>query len=63
MARILAEPHPDRATDPIEALLVRITADPLGRLVAAVWRAALRVVVDGQTVARTREALSALLDT
>jgi AcrR family transcriptional regulator len=60
-ARLLAEPHPDGAADPLEELLVRLTGDPLGRLVAAAWRAALAAVADGAGTAETRAALVALL--
>ncbi len=60
-ARLLAEPHPQGAEDPLEVLLVRLTGDPLGRLVAAAWRAALAAVADGAGTGDARGALAALL--
>jgi AcrR family transcriptional regulator len=60
-ARLLAEPDPGGAADPIEALLVRLTGDPLGRLAAAAWRAALSAATNGVTPVRVRTALGRLL--
>jgi len=62
-ARLLGEPRPGGDEDPIEALLERAldaNGAPLGRLLAAAWRAALLAVIDGLPVAETRDALEAL---
>jgi AcrR family transcriptional regulator len=60
-ARLLAEPHPEAVADPIEALLVRLAGAPLGRLLAAAWRAALAEVAGGTETGAVRAALAALL--
>ena len=60
-ARLLAEPHPGGAADPLEALLVRLTGDPLGRLLGATWRAALAGAADGAKEGGGRAALASLL--
>jgi hypothetical protein len=51
------------AADPIESFLERCTGQghsPLGRLLAAVWRAALAALADGTPPDRARAALSAI---
>ena len=58
-ARLLAEHHPGDAEDSVQALLLRLLGDPLGRLVAAAWRAALAAAADSAPAART--ALATLL--
>jgi hypothetical protein len=63
LARLLAERHPQPAADPVEAFLDRLTGPggtPLGRLLAAVWRAALAALADGVPADRVRAALSAV---
>lgn len=68
LARLLAEPHPERATDPVQDLLAA-TADhdgmPFGRILIAAWRAALTAaadaVRDGQDAAPVRAALRELI--
>ena len=61
-ARLLAEPHPDGgAADPLQALLVRLTGDPLGRLLEAAWRAALAAAAGGAEEGGVRAALASLL--
>jgi AcrR family transcriptional regulator len=49
-ARLLAEAHPERESDPIETFLATL-ADrgrmPIGRILLAAWRAALEAVADG----------------
>jgi len=53
--RLLAEPHPGRDSDPVEGFLAA-HADregmPLGRLLAATWRAALTASLDDPDAAR-----------
>ena len=51
-ARLLAEGHPGDVEDAVQALLLRLVGDPLGRLVAAAWRAALAATADGSPGAR-----------
>jgi AcrR family transcriptional regulator len=54
-ARLLAEPHPDRRADPVEAFLSsRADRDdmPIGRLLAAAWRSALTASIDNPDGAR-----------
>ena len=61
--RLLAETGPEADADPIEALLARVSHAgelPLGRLLAAAWRAALGAVADGVPVDAVRLALAAL---
>jgi AcrR family transcriptional regulator len=61
LARLLAEPHPRPAADPVESFLDRRTGGaPLGRLLAAAWRAALAALADGVPPDRVRAALSAI---
>jgi len=54
-ARLLAEPHPDGTTDPLEDFFTA-RADragmPIGRLLAAAWRAALTASLDNPEGAR-----------
>jgi AcrR family transcriptional regulator len=48
-ARLLAEPHPERPTDPVEGFLAAMTdrpGIPLSRILIAAWRAALEVAAD-----------------
>jgi len=59
--RLLGEAHPERAGDPVAALLeARLEAAPLGAMLAAAWRAALLACAEGADPAATREALVAL---
>jgi AcrR family transcriptional regulator len=63
LARLLAEPHPQPAPDPVESFLDRLTGQdrgPIGRLLAAAWRAALAALADGVPPDRARAALAAL---
>jgi AcrR family transcriptional regulator len=67
-ARLLAEPHPERTADPIEAFLAALAdrdGAPVSRLLIAAWRAALDTaadaVRDGQDPAPARAALRALI--
>jgi AcrR family transcriptional regulator len=63
LARLLAEPHPQPAPDPVESFLERLTdqgATPVARLLAAAWRAALAALADGIPPDRTRAALAAI---
>jgi hypothetical protein len=63
LARLLAERHPQPAADPVESFLDRLTGPggaPLGRLLAAAWRAALAALADGVPPERVRAALSAI---
>ena len=60
---LLAETGLEPDADPIEALLARVSNAgelPVGRLLAAAWRAALRAVADGVPVDAARRALAAL---
>jgi AcrR family transcriptional regulator len=58
--RLLGEPHPERAADPVAALLDAHLEAPLGALLAAAWRAALIACADGAEPAAVRRALRAL---
>ncbi|MEZ0292101.1 MAG: TetR/AcrR family transcriptional regulator, partial [Solirubrobacteraceae bacterium] len=59
--RLLGEPHPARAGDPVAALLDdHLGAAPLGQMLAAAWRAALAACADGAEPAAARRALRAL---
>ena len=60
-ARMLAEPHPERAGDPIEEFLAEMNSEAAGRIVIAAWRAALGVAVDEADPEPARTALRALL--
>jgi AcrR family transcriptional regulator len=67
-ARMLAEPHPERETDPVEAFLeTRADHDglPVARIVIAAWRAALDAAADAvrenQEFAPVRAALRTLI--
>lgn len=54
-ARLLSEPHPDRPSDAVEEFLgERAGRDgmPVGRLLAAAWRAALTASLDDAVTAR-----------
>lgn len=60
--RLLADPHPARLDDPIDAFVARTTdrrGVPVGRILVAAWRAALRAVSDGVPPGRARAALAA----
>ena len=67
-ARLLAEPHPERDNDPIEQFLAGV-ADldgmPVGRVLIAMWRAALEAAADaardGHDTAPARSTLRHLL--
>ena len=59
--RLLGESHPERAGDPVAALLEeRLDAAPLGWMLAAAWRAALTACAEGIEPAEARRALRAL---
>jgi AcrR family transcriptional regulator len=63
LAGLLAEPHPQPAPDPVESFLDRLTGReqaPVGRLLAAAWRAALAALADGVPPDRARAALAAV---
>jgi AcrR family transcriptional regulator len=62
LVRMLSEPHPERPTDPVAALLAdRLgRAAPLGTMLAAAWRAALAASADGASDASVRAAIRAL---
>lgn len=61
--RLLGEPHPARAADPVTALLtdqLGPEAAPLGTMLAAAWRAALAACARGAEPAAVRRALRQL---
>lgn len=61
--RLLGEPHPARAVDPVAEFLARISDDgrtPIGSMLAAAWRAALLAVADGAPPESARAGLAAL---
>jgi AcrR family transcriptional regulator len=67
-ARLLAEPHPERTGDPIEAFLAALAdrdGTPVSRILIAAWRAALEAaadaVRDGRDPAPVRAALRELI--
>jgi AcrR family transcriptional regulator len=63
LARLLAEPHPQPAPDPVESFLERLTDQgytPVARLLAAAWRAALAALADAIPPDRARAALAAI---
>jgi AcrR family transcriptional regulator len=60
VTRMLAEPHPDGRADPVAALLTAHMEDapgPLGAMLAAAWRAALRASAEGASDDEVRAAL------
>jgi AcrR family transcriptional regulator len=62
-ARLLSEPHPGRARDPVDDFLTRLVGedrDPLGRILAAAWRASLAASVESGAAPRARSALAAV---
>jgi AcrR family transcriptional regulator len=62
-AALLAEPHPERAGDPVERFLAKVTgraSRPLPRLLAAAWRAALAEATKGSEK-EVRAALDAVV--
>lgn len=62
-ARLLADAHPDRSDDPIESYIATIADQqgvPIGSILVAAWRAALRAAIDGVPADRARAALVAL---
>lgn len=60
-ARLLSEQHPERADDPVEALLATLTRDPLvARILLAAWRAALSASA-GEASVDVRAALQRVL--
>ena len=62
-ARLLSEPPPGGEADRLAELLEQLAQParaPIGRLLAAAWRAALTDVADGGPAAAAREALLAL---
>lgn len=61
--RLLGEPHPARDADPVSDLLAEISdagRTPIGRMLAAAWRAALLAVAEGAAPDRARAGLAAL---
>jgi AcrR family transcriptional regulator len=61
--RLLGEPHPARAVDPVAALLTELCGGdrtPIAGMLAAAWRAALVAVAEGSSVEAARDALAAL---
>jgi AcrR family transcriptional regulator len=61
--RLLGEPHPAREHDPVADLLTEISGGgrvPIGRVLAAAWRAALLAVAEGEAIFRARAALELL---
>jgi AcrR family transcriptional regulator len=61
--RLLGEPHPARDVDPVADLLAEISdggRTPIGRILAAAWRAALLAVADGAPPDAARAGLAAL---
>jgi len=61
--RMLGDPAPGPAEDAVAALLTRVSEpapDPLGRVLAAAWRAALVAVADGVPADEAREVLRSL---
>lgn len=61
--RLLAEPHPAPDLDPVANLLGEISQAgqvPIGRVLAAAWRAALMAVAEGMSRSRARTALKLL---
>ncbi len=67
LAKLLAEPHPERPADPIAAFLAAVAdrdGTPMSRLLIAAWRAALEAaaeaVRDGRDPSPVRAALRAL---
>jgi AcrR family transcriptional regulator len=61
--RLLGEPHPARDLDPVADLLAEVSHSggvPLGRILAAAWRAALMAVAGGAEPRRARAALELL---
>ena len=65
VTRILAEPRPDVAPDPIAATLGLVlprSARSAATMLAAAWRGALRAVADGVPPATARRGLRWLLD-
>ena len=61
--RLLGEPHPARDADPVSDLLAEISdggRTPIGRMLAAAWRAALLAVAEGAPPERARAGLAAL---
>lgn len=61
-ARLLAEAHPDRAADPIEAFLGTLAGPaPAGRILHAAWRAALDSAAGGTSPDAVRTALRSCL--
>ena len=61
--RLLGEAHPDRGLDPVADLLAEISHTgrvPLGKVLAAAWRAALMAVAEGASPPRARAAIELL---
>lgn len=61
--RLLGEAHPTRDVDPVADLLAEIShigRVPIGRVLAAAWRAALMAVAGGTSPPRARAALELL---
>jgi AcrR family transcriptional regulator len=63
-ARLLGEPHPERADDPIAAFFAGLSdrnGMPTGRILLAAWREALLVAAEVHDPKRVRAALAAIL--
>jgi len=63
VARLLAETHPGRPSDPIESYIASVADQrglPIGSILVAAWRAALRAVIDGVPTDLARAALAAI---
>jgi AcrR family transcriptional regulator len=61
--RLLGEPHPARDVDPVAELLTEVSdggRTPIGKMLAAAWRAALLAVPEGAPTENARAALAAL---
>jgi len=61
--RLLGEAHPARERDPVADLLTEMSQggpQPIGRVLAAAWRASLMAVADGESPPRARAALELL---
>jgi AcrR family transcriptional regulator len=63
VARLLADSHPGRPSDPIDSYIAGVADQhglPIGSILVAAWRAALRAVIDGVPADRARAALVAI---
>ena len=63
LLRLLGEPHPTRDLDPLADLLATISDEgrtPIGRMLAAAWRAALLAVAEGAPPQSAQAGLAAI---